>query len=40
MYAWWCNGSTYDFDSYGPGSNPGRATNIIGFKNDENFDRY
>lgn len=25
IFAWWCNGSTGDFDSPSPGSNPGRA---------------
>ena len=28
--AWWCNGSTGDFDSPSPGSNPGRAANFPG----------
>src|SRR5476649_1863468 len=28
FFAWWCNGSTGDFDSPSPGSNPGRAASF------------
>src|ERR1700678_1428815 len=28
FFAWWCNGSTGDFDSPSPGSNPGRAASL------------
>src|SRR5665213_2918020 len=30
FFAWWCNGSTGDFDSPSPGSNPGRAASFRG----------